>query len=87
MQIRMLIVAVKPGEMQHKGETVEAEKGDAQLWINASVETPKWEELGFIQTFYNRYIQYRRLRFEKVGLYRKVYHFQNDIKKYLGINQ
>ena len=36
IEIKMLIVAVKPGEMQHKGETVESEKGDAQLWINDS---------------------------------------------------
>lgn len=87
MKITMLIVAVKPGEMEFQGQKVEAEKGDAQIHIRAWVETPKWEELGFFGKIYAKFIAYRRLREEKVALYKKVYLYQSQIKEYLGVNQ
>lgn len=87
INLKMLIVAVQPTEGEWMGQKVDMEKGDAHINILAWVETPDWKELGFLQRFYARHIAYKRLRVQKVNLYKKVYIFQNEIKQYLGVNQ
>ena len=85
--LRFLLVGVQSTEIEVEGEKVKAENGDAQVWIAAHVETPDWKDLGFLHSIYARFIAYRRLQQEKVNLYKDVYTFQSDMKKYLGINQ
>ncbi|MAF35709.1 hypothetical protein CL622_01155 [archaeon] len=87
INLKMLIVAVKEAEGEWMGQKVDMEKGDAHINILGWVQTPNWENLSFLQRLYAKHIAYKRLRVEKVKLYKKVYIFQNDIKQYLGVNQ
>jgi len=86
IKIEFRFIALSEVEMQEGNYKVKMMKGTLEIAIISYVEYGfNWDQLGFLNRMYQKYVAKSRLKDHADSLYGKVYKFQKMIKDFIGL--
>lgn len=90
IEITFFVIGLESVEIEREGKKVKTKKGDIEIRLTGYLvlnTAGKWDDNGFINKIYKRFILKKNIDGYKIDLYNDLYDLHDEIKAYLNLQQ